>query len=209
MKKTTMALLLATAFAAQGCFPLVAAGTVTTTLAVADRRSVGAQADDEGIEWKAEARVSKAYPAAHINVVSYNRRTVVTGEAPSDEAAKEIGRIVAGVENVLSVVNEIRIGAPSTLGSRANDAYLTSKVKARFIDAAKFTVNRVKVYTEAGTVFLLGVVTQAEADAAIEITRTTGGVLKVINVMEIISEAEAKRIDAALGASAASGKPTK
>lgn len=209
MNKKSIALLLASTLAVQGCFPLVAAGAVTTGLAMADRRSVGAQADDESIEWKAEARVQKVFPAANINVVSYNRRTVVTGEAPSEEAAKEIARIVAGVENVLSVVNEIRIGAPSTFGSRANDAYLTSTVKARFIDAAKFAVHRVKVYTEAGTVFLMGVVTQTEADSAIEIARTTRGVLKVINVMEIISDAEAKRIDAALGASATSGKPAK
>lgn len=209
MKKTTLALVLAATFTTQACFPLVAAGTVTTVLAVADRRSVGAQADDESIEWKAEARVAKQFPHAHINVISFNRRAVVTGEAATDEAAKEIGRLVAGVENVLSVVNEIRVGSPSTLQSRANDAYLTSKVKARFIDANKFPANRVKVFTEAATVFLLGVVTQTEADAAIEVARTTGGVLKVINVMEVISDAEAKRIDAALGASAASGKPTK
>ncbi len=189
----------------QGCLPLLATGVVSGGLAVADRRSVGAQADDEGIEWKAENRVNKRFPAAHINVVSYNRKVLVTGEAADESTVLEIGQIVGRVENVVSLVNEVRVGSPSELRSRANDSYLTSKTKARFIDAAKFPVNRVKVFTEAGTVFLLGVVTQGEANAAVETARTTGGVLKVVNVMEIISDAEARRIDAAVGASASSG----
>ena len=206
MKFRALIALLALAGALQGCVTAVATGVVGT-LAVADRRSVGAQADDEGIEWKAEARVSKQFPAAHINVISYNRRVLITGEAPDEATAREIGRIVSKVENVVSTINEIQVGPASSFSVRANDSYVTSKVKARFVDAAKFTINRVKVFTEAGAVFLMGVVTQAEANAAIETARTTGGVKKVINAMEVISDAEAKRIDAALGASATSGTP--
>ncbi|MEY4592503.1 MAG: hypothetical protein RIR18_1398 [Pseudomonadota bacterium] len=202
----TIALVLAVSAALQGCFTAVATGVVGT-LAVADRRSVGAQADDEGIEWKAEARVSKLFPFAHVNVVSYNRRALITGEVADEAAILDVGKIVSRVENVVSSINELQIGQPSTYSSRANDAYVTSKVKARFVDASKFNVNRVKVFTEAGTVFLMGVVTQGEANAAIEIARTTGSVKKVVNVMEVVSDAEARRIDAALGASATSGMP--
>lgn len=190
----------------QGCFPLVATGVVTGALAIADRRSVGVQTEDETIEWKAESRVSKRYPAAHVNVVSYNRRALITGEVPNQVAVDEIGQIVAGVENVANVVNELQIGGVSTLSSRANDGYLTSRVKGRFVDAAKFPANRVKVFTEAGRVYLMGVVTQAEASAAIEVARTTSGVQRVVNVLEVISDSEAKRIDAAPGASVNSGK---
>lgn len=174
-------------------------------MAVADRRSVGAQADDEGIEWKAESRVNKEFPSAHVNVISYNRRALITGEVPTEAAVQEVGKIVGRVENVVSSINEVQVGTPSTFSVRANDAYITSKVKARFVDAAKFMANRIKVFTEAGSVFLMGVVTQTEANAAVEVARTTGGVKKVVNVMEVISDAEARRIDAALGASATSG----
>lgn len=206
MKLKTLGVLLLAAASLQGCFPLVATGMVTGALAIADRRSVGVQAEDESIEWKAESRVNKRYPAAHVNVVSYNRRALITGEAPNQAAVDEIEQIVAAVENVSSVVNELQIAATSTLSSRANDSYLTSRVKGRFVDAAKFPANRVKVFTEAGRVYLLGVVTQAEATAAIEVARTTGGVQRVVNVLEVISDNEAKRIDAAPGASVNSGK---
>jgi osmotically-inducible protein OsmY len=201
----TVVLVLAASVILQGCFAAVATGVVGTTLAVADRRSVGAQVDDEGIEVKAEVRVGKQFPSAHVNVISYNRRALITGEVVDEAAVHDVGKIVSRVENVVSSINELQIAPPSTFSSRANDAYITSKVKARFVDAGKFSVTRVKVFTEAGTVFLMGVVTQGEANAAIEIARTTGSVKKVVNVMEVITDAEARRIDAALGASASSG----
>lgn len=206
MKLRILMVLFALAGALQGCVTAVATGVVGT-LAMTDRRSVGAQADDEGIEWKAEARVSKEFPATHINVISYNRRVLITGEAPNEAAAREIGHIVSKVENVVSTINEVQVGPASSFSSRANDSYISSKVKARFVDAAKFNINRVKVFTEAGTVFLMGVVTQGEANAAIETARTTGNVKKVVNAMEVVTDAEARRIDAALGASATSGTP--
>lgn len=191
----------------QGCIPLLATGVLsTTTLVVTDRRSTGTQADDEAIEWKAEARVGKRFPEAHVNVVSYNRRVLVTGEAKDSATVSEIVRLVAGVENVVGVVNELKVAATSTLSGRSNDAYLTSKVKARFVDAGKFSLHRVKVLTEAGSVFLLGVVTQMEADAAIDVARTTGGVMRVVNVMDIISDEEARRIDNNIGNSVSSTK---
>lgn len=178
-----------------GCLPLIASSMLGTTLVVADRRSAGAQAEDEVIEWKGLNRVGQRFPDAHINVISYNRRVLVTGEAGDNTQVAEIGRIVSGVENVVGLTNEMRVGPPSTLSARAKDTYITSKIKARFIDAAKFGLNRIKVFTEESSVFLLGIATQAEANAAIEVARTTDGVFKVVNVMEIISEAEAKRLD--------------
>ena len=103
--------------------------------------------------------------------------------------------MAAGVPNVQQVWNELQIGAPSSFQNRSNDAFITSKVKGRFVDGGKFRANLVKVVTEAGTVFLLGMVTRQEADSAIEIARTTAGVKKVVNLMEIISADQAKRLD--------------
>ena len=180
----------------QGCFPVVAAGFGTGVLAAIDRRSVGAQTEDETIEWKALARASeRAGDKAHVNATSFNRKLLLTGEAASPEIKAEIERAVAAIPNVVRVYNELAIAGASSLSARSNDAYITSKVKARFIDANRFNVNLVKVVTEANTVFLLGLVTQREADAAIELARTTAGVMKVVNVMEIISEAKARELD--------------
>lgn len=182
--------------ALQGCFPIVAAGVGTGVLAVVDRRTLGTQTEDETIEWKASSRVSeKLGDRAHINYTSYNRKVLLSGEAPSADIKAEIERIVSGVPNVAGVYNEIAVAGATSYSARSNDAYITSKVKARFVDANRFPANRVKVVTEAGNVFLLGLVTQHEADAAIDIARTTSGVLKVVNVLEVISEAKARELD--------------
>lgn len=189
----------------QGCFPLIAGSVVGTTLVVADRRSAGAQAEDESIEWKAQSRIGKRFPNAHINVVSYNRKALITGETGDTSDLAEIGKIVTQVENVVSIFNEVKVGPVSSLSSRSNDAWISSKIKGRFVDAAKFKINRVKVFTEAGTVFLLGIVTQTEANDAIEIARTTGSVLKVVNLFEVISDEQAKHLDNNPGTSVSSG----
>lgn len=182
--------------ALQGCFPIVAAGVGTGVLATLDRRSFGTQTEDETIEWKSSARVSERIgDKAHVNYTSYNRKVLLSGEAASPEIRAEIERIVSGVPNVTGVYNELAIAGSSSYSARSNDAYITSKVKARFVDAHKFNANHVKVVTEASTVFLLGLLTQREADAAVEIARTTAGVMKVVNLMEIISEAKAKELD--------------
>jgi osmotically-inducible protein OsmY len=180
----------------QGCVPVVAAGVTTGVLATFDRRSLGTQTEDETIEWKASSHVSeKLGEKTHINYTSYNRKVLLTGEVPSAEIKAEVERIVSGVANVQGIYNELTTGAITAYSARSNDAYITSKVKGRFVDANRFNAIHVKVITEAGAVFLMGFVTQREADAAVELTRTTSGVKKVINVMEIITDAKAKELD--------------
>jgi osmotically-inducible protein OsmY len=180
----------------QGCVPVVAAGVTTGVLATFDRRSLGTQTEDETIEWKASSHVSeKLGDKAHINYTSYNRKVLLSGEVPSAEIKAEVERIVTGVTNVQGIYNELAVGPVTAFSARSNDSYITSKVKGRFVDANRFNAIHVKVVTEAGAVYLMGFVTQREADAAIELARTTSGVRKVINVMEIITDAKAKELD--------------
>jgi osmotically-inducible protein OsmY len=172
-----------------GCALLVAAGVATgvgTGVAMSnDRRTSGIFVEDEGIEMKSGRRISERYGSnAHINVTSYNRNVLLTGEAPSDAAKADIGNLVKGVENVRNVINEISVGPTSTYGSRSSDTLITSKVKGRFIDVGKFQVNHVKVITENGVVYLLGLVNRKEADNAVEIAGSTSGVRKVVKVFE-------------------------
>jgi osmotically-inducible protein OsmY len=172
-----------------GCALLVAAGVATgvgTGVAMSnDRRTSGIFVEDEGIEMKSGRRISEKYGSnVHINVTSYNRNVLLTGEAPSDAAKADIGNLVKGVENVRNVINEISVGPTSTYGSRSSDTLITSKVKGRFIDVGKFQVNHVKVVTENGVVYLLGLVNRKEADSAVEIAGSTSGVRKVVKVFE-------------------------
>jgi osmotically-inducible protein OsmY len=163
---------------------------------VSDRRNSETYVTDQGLELRASNRISEKFgDQVHINVTSYNRMLLLTGEAPSEALKTGIAQIASDVPNVKSISNEIAIAGPSSLGGRSNDVYLTSKVKARFVDAQKFSAHHVKVVTEAGIVFLLGLVTQAEADAAADIARTTGGVQKVVRVFEIISPEQARALD--------------
>ncbi|MBS1228550.1 MAG: transport-associated protein [Proteobacteria bacterium] len=182
--------------ALQGCFPVVAAGFTGGVLASMDRRSVGTQTEDESIEWKASARVSeKLGDKGHVNFTSFNRKVLITGEVPTVENKAEAERIVTGVTNVQGVYNELIVGAVSNYTDRSNDSFITSKVKSRSVDSGKFNPVHVKVVTEAGTVFLLGMVTQAEADSAINVARTTAGVKRVVNLLEIITPAKAMELD--------------
>ena len=191
--------------ALQGCFGVAVAGATVGVLAATDRRSLGVQTDDEGIELKASSRISKEIQGrVHINFTSYNRRVLLTGEVPDEAIKTQIAEETSRIENVQGVWNELVVAGNSSLSARSNDAYITSKVKARFIDSNQFAANHVKVVTEAGNVFLLGIVTDREAKAAIQVARNTAGVRKVVNVMQIVSDAEARRIDASLANSASS-----
>lgn len=171
-----------------GCALLVAGGLagVGTGVAVSqDRRTSGTFVEDEGIELKGSRRISEMLgERVNVNVTSYNRSVLLTGEAPSVELKKEAERLVRGVENVRAVTNEIAITASSSFGSRSNDALITSKVKARFMDSGKFQVNHVKVVTEDAVVYLLGLVRAKEAESAVDIARSTSGVRKVVKVFE-------------------------
>ncbi|MFU2486010.1 BON domain-containing protein [Thauera sp. WH-1] len=185
----------------QGCFPVVATGVGAGAAMVSDRRTSGTYVEDESIEWKVSSRIRQRYGnTVHVNVTSYNRNVLLTGEAPNETVRAELDGIVAGVEHVRGVINEVVIGPSSTLSARANDALITSNVKARFVDAQRFSAHHIKVVTEANAVFLLGIVTRAEADAAAEVARTSQGVRKVVRVFEYISDEEARRLDNPTGA---------
>ena len=199
--RSTTALLVAAALAGltpllSGCVPAAAVGVTAGVMMANDRRPTETYIADEAIETRAGNRINEKYgDKAHVNITSYNRAALLTGEVPDAAAKAEVEKIVGAVPNVRAITNELVVAGPSSFGSRSTDAYITSKVKARFIDANKFAPYHVKVVTEAGAVYLLGMVTQQEADTAIEIARTTGGVLKVVRVFDIISAEEAKRID--------------
>jgi osmotically-inducible protein OsmY len=182
--------------ALSGCFPAAVIGVGAGALMISDRRISETYMADEAIEIRAGNRINEMFgTATHVNVTSYNRMVLLSGEVLSQDAKAQVERIVSGVPNVKSVSNELVVAQASSLTGRTNDSFITSKVKARFVDYHTFSANHVKVVTEAGTVFLLGLVTQKEADAAVDIARTTGGVQKVVRLFEIISPDEADRLD--------------
>ncbi|OIQ78842.1 osmotically-inducible protein Y precursor [mine drainage metagenome] len=182
-------LLLAAAIcgALSACVPVVAGGAATTGLVASDRRTSGAYVEDEGIEWKANGLIKDALgDKIHINVTSYNRNVLLTGEA-SDAAAKSRAEELArGVENVRHVTNELEIAVSSAIIDRANDSYLTTKIKSLFLEKNLFPANYVKVVTENSVVYLLGIVTHKEAEDAVNIASGTDGVQKVVKVFEYI-----------------------
>jgi osmotically-inducible protein OsmY len=179
-----------------GCVPAVATGVGAGALMIVDRRAGETFLADEAIEIRSLNRINEKFgDKVHVNVTSYNMKVLLTGEVPDAGIKDELEKAVAGIINVKGVTNEVAIGAISDFSARSNDTYITSKVKARFIDANKFQVNHVKVVTEAGTVFLLGLVTRKEADDAVEIARTTAGVKKVVRIFEYIEFKDAQRLD--------------
>jgi osmotically-inducible protein OsmY len=179
-----------------GCVPLVATGIGAGTLMIVDRRTSGAYVEDEAIEWKVRNRLGDRFDGrVHVNPTSYNRNVLLTGEVPDAAARAEVERIAGEVPNVRAVTNEVQVATVSTLSARSTDAYITSKVKARFVDGARFSANHIKVLTEAGTVFLMGLVTQAEGDDAAEIARTTSGVQKVVKIFEYVTPDQARQLD--------------
>jgi osmotically-inducible protein OsmY len=170
----------------QGCVPLAVTGMSTAALMAADRRTTGTYIEDETIEWKVLGRLKDAFPGAHANATSFNRRVLLTGEAPNEEARKQIEEAVRRIDNVKDVTNELQVAGASSVASRGNDALVTSNVKARMVNNGKFSPNHVKVLTEQGVVYLMGLVTPAEGDAAVEIARTTSGVSRVVKVFEYL-----------------------
>lgn len=182
----TLAAVLLAAPLLSGCFGMAAAGLGATVLMADDRRTTGVYVEDENIEWKVFALVRERFPNAHVNATSYNRRVLLTGQVPDEAARSALAEAARGVASVRDVVNEVAVGANSTVASRGNDALVTSNVKARMLGNGKFSPNHVKVVTEAGTVYLLGLVTDAEANAAVDIARGTAGVSRVVKVFEAV-----------------------
>lgn len=149
-----------------------------------DRRAGPVMAEDQSIELKASNRLTEKYPNAHIASTSFNKLVLLTGEVADNAAKAEADRIVRGVEGVRGTFNELQVGPVSPLSTRANDSYITSKVKARFLDARRFNPVHVKVVTDSGTVYLMGLVKKQEANDATELARTTSGVSKVVRLFE-------------------------
>jgi len=189
MKKIGLIALLAALPALQGCFPVVATGVGATAAMLDDRRTSGTYIEDEGIELKAFHRLDEKFGKnAHINTTSFNRKALLTGEVADPAMKEDAEKVVRGIPNVKDVFNELAIAGLSSLAERSNDTYITSKVKMRCIEAQKFPISSVKVVTESGVVYLMGMVTQREADAAAEIARSTSGVRKVVKVFEYIEK---------------------
>lgn len=187
MRYLYIVLLAALSGALQGCFPLVATGMGAGALMASDRRTSGAQVEDQGIELKTANQVSVKYKdQVHVNVTSFNRHVLLTGEAPSEDVRADIAKIAAGIANVKAVSNEIVVAGNSGLTSRSSDVVITSDVKLRFLNSKVFQADHVKVVTENGVVFLMGLVYRKEADAAAELASTTSGVRRVVKVFEYL-----------------------
>ncbi|HET9668190.1 MAG TPA: BON domain-containing protein [Casimicrobiaceae bacterium] len=192
MKKSLLPALIATVCVASlllsGCIPLMVAGAAGGAALVAtDRRSAGTQVDDEAIELKIVNNIGAGFgDRVHVNVTSYNGLVLLTGEVPTQDLVGQIGEIARTTAKVRRVVNEIGVMPVSSIGTRTNDSYITSKVKARFVEANKFPPNRVKVVTEREVVYMMGLVTHAEGDAAAQIAATTSGVIRVVKLFEYL-----------------------
>ena len=200
-QRATAAVLLAVTLAGSsllgGCDPLVLGGAmVGSALSFSDRRTTGTQLEDEAIELKSASRV-RAITTGHVNVTSYNRTVLITGEVTTEAERLAVEQAVARIENVQSTVNELVVGFSSSIGARSNDTILTSKVKAGYLDARDLQSNAIKVVAERGVIYLMGRVTEREAGRAADVARSVGGVRKVVRVFEVISEAELAQLQPA------------
>ena len=194
-------LALATAVVAvlAGCVPLVpfviGGAMVGGALVATDRRTSGAQLEDEGIELRSNARIRETVgERVHVNVNSYNRQVLLTGEVPTAQDRQQIEQLVGKVENVRSIINELGVLGNSTLPQRSSDSLVTGKVKAGLVDAKDLYANAFKIVTERGTTYIMGRVSKREADRATEIARTVVGVQRLVRVLEIISEEELQQL---------------
>ena len=176
------------------CVPLIVGGAVAGTVAASDRRTFGAQTEDKAIAVKAEVKLPNLVgDAGHVNIASFNRRVLLTGEV-RDQAMKDtLEREIRAIEGVLSVSNELEVAGPASYTSRSNDALITTKVKASLVDMKDISANSFKVVTERGNVYLMGRVTQREGVIAADVARGVSGVYKVVKVFEYISEEEWKQ----------------
>jgi len=174
-----------------GCVAVAGGAMIGGTMMAVDRRTTGAQVDDQTIDLRTSSAITAAIgDRGHVNASSYNRVVLLTGEVPTDADRAKVEAAVAKVENVRAVVNELAVMPNSSLGGQTNDTIITGKVKAAFLDAKELQVASIKVITERGVVFLMGRVTQTESDIAAQRARSVGGVQKVVKVFEIITPAE-------------------
>ena len=207
-KRVTLLLaVVSLAGALSACAPLMIGGAFVGGMMASDRRTSGSQVEDEGIELRANNRINENLgERVHVNVTSYNRQVLLTGEVPSEQDKQRVERVVAGVENVRSIVNELGVLGSSTLTQRASDSLVTGKVKASLLDAKDLFSNAFKVVTERGTVYVMGRVTAREAKRATDVISATAGVQKVVRILEMITEEELAQFQSPSPVRA-SGKP--
>ena len=194
LNRTTGTLLLALAAGTtlSACAPLLIGGAIWGgTMVVSDRRTSGTQIDDQAIELKSVRRIADVIAdRGHVNVTSYNRLVLITGEVPTEADKTAVEQAVMRIDNVRSIVNELTLTAPSSLSARSNDTLMTSKVKASMVDAKDIQANAFKVVTERSVVYLMGRVSEREANRAADVARGVSGVQKVVKVFEVVSEGE-------------------
>jgi len=179
-----------------GCGVLAVGGVAGTASVMADRRSPGVQAIDKGLELEADSALSKRFgSSAHINVNSFNQKVLLTGEVKNDEIKNQAAEYVKSLKNVRSVFNQLIIGPNSSYAARANDSYLDSKVKTQMIFTEKLPSNSMDIVVEADNVYMLGILTQSEADLAKKVASNTNGVKEVFAFFDIISDAEKARLE--------------
>ena len=178
------------------CAPLIVGGAMVGGVMMAlDRRTSGTQVEDQSIELKALNRIKETVgDRAHVSATSFNRMVLLTGEVPSEQDKQAVELAVSRIENVKSIVNEVAVMGNSSFGSRSNDVILSGKVKATFVDARDIQANAYKVVVERGVVYLMGVVTEREANRGSDLARSVSGVQKVVRVFEIVSEEELARM---------------
>jgi osmotically-inducible protein OsmY len=197
LRTATLLGALAAASVLSACAPLLITGAVVGGSMIAtDRRTSGVQLEDQAIELKALTRVNEVLgDRGHVSVTSYGRQALITGEVPTDADKVAVAQAIARIENVQSIVDELAVMSPTSITSRSNDAIITGKVKASLIDAKDVLANAFKVVTERGVVYLMGRVTEREANRAAEVARGVGGVQKVVKVFDVVSEAELADLD--------------
>ena len=184
-------LALAAAATLGGCAAVAIGSAVGAALVATDRRTAGVQLEDQNIEIKSLTRIREVVgDRGHINVTSFNRMALITGEVPTEADRVAVEQAIAKIENVRSTVNDLAVMGSSSLAARSNDTLLTSKVKATYVDAKDLQAGAFKVVTERGTVYLLGRVTEREASRAAELARNISGVQKVVRVFDILTEQE-------------------
>ena len=197
MSRAVCALLAAAALGAgvSGCVPLVIGGAAIGGMMAADRRTAGTQVEDEGIELRAMNRIhAEQGDRVHVNVTSFNRQVLISGEAPTAEIRQAIGHSVANVGNVVSVVNDLGVQPNSSLAQRSTDTFITGKVRASLVDAKDISATAFKVVTERNVVYLMGLVTEREATRATSIARGVDGVRKVVRMFELLTEDQLIRL---------------
>ncbi|MFZ3220389.1 MAG: BON domain-containing protein [Rhodoferax sp.] len=190
----TLLVLASTLGTLSACMPLMMGGAVVGGMVATDRRTSGTVLEDEGIEIRAKSRIGDSLgDRGHVNVTSYNRQVLISGEVPSAQDKQLVEQVVAGVDNVRNIVNELAVMGNATFTQRSSDALVTSRVKANLVDAKDLFANAFKITTERGTTYVMGRVTQREAKRATEVISGTSGVQRVVRMLEFISEDELAR----------------